>query len=459
MKKAKSKKIKNIYFNEMLAIGLPITLQSIFQASYSLVDQLMVGTLGTVSIAGSGLGAKFSSLAMVTVSAIASVASILIAQYHGAGDERGVNQSFFSCLYIGLLVMLVFLIPSVWIPETIMGIYSSDEQTVKAAGEYLRIIGVSFLPMSVTTIVSAYLRSTEHSKPPMYAGMASMGINILGNYLLIFGHLGCPKLGLAGAAIGTLIARSAECLLLIGFMLWLKWKRGVFLAPPRRLDKSFYKKISVIILPILFNEFNWSIGENLYAVIYGRMGTEALAATTLLNPLMGLFIGMFNGVSAAAGVMVGKRLGNDEKDESIRIAKYLVKIGLIGSAVVATVLFVIAGAYVSLFDIEAQVAILAKRLIYALALVIFAKISNMILAGGVLRSGGNTQYTLVIDLIGTWVFGVPLAFLSACVWKLPIYLVYFILSLEEVVRFIIAIGVFRKGRWMKNLTGSKVTAA
>ena len=111
------------YFREMMEIGLPVTLQCIFQASYGLVDQLMVGRLGTVSIAGSGLGAKFSGLAMVTVSSVAAVASILVAQYHGAGEEEGKSRSFFYCLHIGLLVMLLFLLPSVLVPEKIMGIY------------------------------------------------------------------------------------------------------------------------------------------------------------------------------------------------------------------------------------------------------------------------------------------------------------------------------------------------
>lgn len=443
---------KKEYLREMLTIGLPITLQCIFQASYSLVDQLMVGTLGTVSIAGSGLGAKFSGLVSVTLSAIAAVASILVAQYHGAGDKKGMSRSFFSCLYIGLLVMIAFMIPSVWIPEKIMGIYSTDGTTITLAAGYLRIIGVSFLPMTITTLVSAYLRSAEYSKPPMYAGIVSMGMNIFWNWLLIFGKMGFPKLGLMGAGYGTLIARSVESLILIGVLLWLRYKKEIWLVPEKSIDRAFYKKISVIILPILFNEFNWSIGENIYAVIYGRMGTAALAATTLLNPLMSMFIGMFNGVSTAAGVMVGKRLGNNEQEEGKQIGKYLTQVGLIGSVIVSVILFAIAGGYVQLFEIEPEVAYLSKRMIYALALVIFAKISNMILAGGVIRSGGNTRYTLVIDLIGTWVFGVPLAFISAFVWKLPVYLVYFILSLEEVVRLVIGIFVFKKGKWMQNLT-------
>ena len=440
------------YFKEMMEVGLPVTLQCVFQASYGLVDQLMVGKLGTVSIAGSGLGAKFSGLAMVTVSSVAAVASILVAQYHGAGEEEGKSRSFFYCLYIGLLVMILFLLPSVLVPEKIMGIYSKDLETVALAGKYLQIVGASFFPMTVTLMVSAYLRSSGQSRPPMYAGMLSMGMNVFLNYVFIFGKFGIPVMGLMGAGYGTLAARSVECVVLVMVMGYRKKRGGIYLVSPRSLDMDFLGKISVIVLPILLNEFSWSIGENIYAAVYGRMGTAALAATTLLNPLMGLFIGMFQGVSSAAGVMVGKRLGRNEREDARKVSKYLMKVGFVGSAAVAAILFALAGQYVRLFDIEPEVAGLAQYLVYALALVIFAKISNMILAGGILRSGGNTKYTFVIDCIGTWLFGVPLAYLGAFVWKLPVYWVYFILSQEEVVRLLIAGCVFGREGWMRNLT-------
>ena len=439
------------YYKEMLVIGLPVTLQSIFQASYSLVDQLMVGSLGTVSIAGSGLGAKFSSLVTVTISAIAAVASILIAQYHGNKDKAGVNQSFFSCFYIAMAVMLLFAIPSIFIPDHIMSLYTTDSKTIQMAAGYLRIIAISFLPMTITLLLSSMLRSMEMSRAPMYASILSMGTNILFNYIFIFGKFGMPRLSLIGAGIGTLIARSIEAFILI-CMIFSKKFRNELTLHPVAFHKSFYRKISGMVIPILLNEFLWSFGENIYAAIYGRLGTQSLAAVTLTNPIQAMFIGMFTGVSSAAAVMVGKRLGQDEKEAAYDISKYLVKVGLVGSVMIGCILVFLATPYVALFSIEPEVARLTRYLIYVLAIVLFAKITNMILAGGIIRSGGNTHYTLIIDLIGTWVFGVPLALIAAYVWKLPVYLVYFILSQEEVVRLILGFLVFRKKKWMKNIT-------
>lgn len=444
--------MKKEYMKEILQIGLPITLQSILQASYSMVDQVMVGTLGTLSIAGGGLVGKFSSLAAFTLSSIASVTSILVAQYHGNKDKEGISKSFFSCLYMAMAVMAVFMAACLILPDGILAMYTTDTEMIKAAVPYFIVIAVSFLPMTLTMEFSALLRSIEKSKFPLYAGMAAMLLNVIFNYIFIFGKLGMPKLGLLGAGIGTLLSRSVECLVLLIFILGLCQKQELYLHPVSILKLEQYRKISIIALPLLFNEFSWSVGENIYAAIYGRIGTQAVAAMTLTNPLQGMFIGMFSGVSTAATVMTGKRLGRDEKDEAYSIAKYLGKVGAIGSIIVSVILVAISNLYVGLFEVEPQVLETSKRIIYVLAVYLIVKISNMIIAGGVLRSGGKTQYTLYIDMIGTWIFGVPLGLLGAFVFKWPIEAVYALLSFEEVVRLIITLFIFKKKIWMQNVT-------
>lgn len=442
-----------LYMKEILAIGLPVTLQSIFQASYSFVDQLMVGTLGTVSIAGSGLGGKFSTLVTFTLNAVAAVASVLIAQYHGNKDKNGISKSFYTCSLIAGIVALLFVLPGFLCPEVIMGIYSNEQDVVLVASSYLRIIAISYIPMTATLMLSSLFRSVEKSKYPMYVSVLAIFANVFFNWLLIFGMLGCPRLGMIGAAWGTLISRALEAGILTVILMYKNHKRELEVRVMGLTELSFYKKISVIVFPILLNEFSWSVGENIYAGIYGRLGKEALAAMTLTNPLQGLFIGMFSGLSSAAVVMVGKRLGQDDKDEAFSISKYLIKMGFIGSMIIAAVIVALAPFYVKLYKVEPEVKKLTVYILWALATVIFAKILNMILGGGIIRSGGNTYYTMIIDAIGTWVFGVPLGLLTAFVFHLPIYWVYFILSLEEVVRLIIGFVVFYRKNWMKNVTG------
>lgn len=437
---------------ELFTIALPITAQCIFQSSYNFVDQLMVGQLGTVSIAGSGLSSKFCSLCSVTVSAVAAVASIMIAQYYGSGKKKGVNTSFFTNLYLSFLVALLFMVPSFFLPEKIMGLYTKDQVACLAAAEYLRIISISFLPMTLTMLCSALFRTIEESKIPLYGSILSMGINIVGNYFLIFGIGFFPKMGLKGAAISTLFARMVESLLLLTFLLKKNKEKELSLHPKVQCTRADLKKIFIMVLPILANEFLWSLGENIYAVIYGRLGTNQMAAMTLTNPLQGLFVGLFSGVSSAAVVMVGARLGRDEQEEAYDVSKGLMKIGFFGSLLLGVVLSLAAPFYVRLFNVEQEVKKITVYILFAFSAVLFAKVCNMIIGGGIIRSGGKTNIVLVIDLIGTWIFGIPLGLLSAFVFHLPVYWVYFILSLEEVIRLLISLVVFKKRIWMNNLT-------
>ena len=444
--------MKKNYLKEVLQIGLPITLQSILQASYSLVDQVMVGTLGTVSIAGGGLVGKFSSLVTFTLASVASVTSILVAQYHGSKDKEGISRSFFSCLYMALAVMAIFMAACLLLPDGILAMYTLDEEMITAAVPYFIMIAISFLPMTLTMQFSALLRSIEKSKFPLYAGIAAMFLNVIFNYIFIFGKLGMPRLGLLGAGIGTLLSRGVECLVQLIFIIQLCRKQELYLRPISFFNMEQYRKISVIVLPLLINEFSWSVGENIYAAIYGRIETDAVAAMTLTNPLQGMFIGMFSGVSTAATVMSGKRLGRDEKNEAYSIAKYLAKVGAIGAVIVSFILVAISDWYVGLYEVEPEVAVTTKRIIFVLAVYLIVKISNMVIAGGVLRSGGKTKYTLYIDLMGTWIFGVPLAVLAAFVWKLPIEAVYAVLSFEEVMRLLVGLFILKKKIWMNNVT-------
>ena len=198
-------------------------------------------------------------------------------------------------------------------------------------------------------------------------------------------------------------------------------------------------------------EASWSLGENVYAAIYGRMGTEQSAAMTLTAPIQGLVIGALCGLSQAAGVIVGKRLGGEDYDGAYRAAKRLMVYGAVGASVLCAVVLLTSGAYVEIYQVSRTVKRLTRQILFVYALAAPFKVLNMILGGGILRSGGRTAYVMGIDMLGTWGFGVPLGLLGAFVWRLPIASVYLLLSLEECIRFAISMAVFRRKRWMRRL--------
>ena len=440
---------KDGFFASVCALAIPVALQSMLQASFSIVDQIMIGQLGSVSVAGVGLAGKFASIYSVIVSAVGVVAGIMISQYLGQKNSREVRRSFSVNLLIALGLAGVFTLLCGGFPSQIMGLYTTDVPMGQAAAAYLRIITATFLPIAGATLLSTLLRCMEKAQLPLYASIASAVLNTALNYVLIFGKLGLPAMGANGAAIATVISTWVNFLL----MLVMLGRNGSVLKASGRAGKFNLRQYLSMLLPILVCEFLWSLGENIYAAIYGHMGTEASAAMMLINPIQSLVIGALCGLSQAASVIIGKKLGSREYDDAYRDSWRLIRYGFIGSVILSALVVATSPMYVEIYQVDAAVKLLTRQILTAYALVAPFKVLNMIAGGGIIRSGGKTNYVMFIDMIGTWVFGVPLGLLSAFVWKLPIPYVYFLLSLEECVRFAITVFILRGKRWMQSLEG------
>lgn len=443
-------KEKKEFQKELFQIAIPVTLQCLMQSSFSVVDQLMTGQLGSTSITGIGLGGKFASIYSVMIAAAASVASIMIAQYIGKKDDKETGRSFYTNLAVSLILAAVFTLLSTMIPSRILGLYTNDKTAIQKGVEYLRIYALSFLPVAVTSILSAYLRCVRAAKVPLYAGIFASIANTVLNYILIFGKAGLPAMGVKGAAWASVISQLSGCILTVIFF-FLLYRKNTWKIPFEiSMDKVSMKQYAVILMPLLVCEFFWSLGENVYASIYGHVGTKAFAAMTLTNPLQALVIGALSGVSQSAGVMIGKRLGADDRERAYQDSKRLMYTGFACSILLSVLVFAFKKYYVLIFNVEDDVKQTTRYLLTAYALVAPVKVQNMIL-GGILRSGGKTTFVLWIDIIGTWLFGVPLGLLTAFVFHLPIAAVYFVLSMEECIRLIISLVIFRQKKWMQTL--------
>ncbi len=441
---------KDSFGRTVCNLAIPVSLQSMLQSSFSIVDQIMIGQLGSVSVAGVGLAGKFSSIFSVLVSAVGAIAGIMISQYLGQKNGKEVRRSFFLNLLLAVGFAGVFTVLCLVFPKQIMGLYSQDHDTILSAASYLVIIAGTFLPMAGATLLSTLFRCKEKASLPLYASITAAILNTGLNYVLIFGKCGLPAMGAEGAAIATLVSQIANFLI----MFFLFWKHKDILVGNRggqSMGKFNWSQYAAMLLPILICEFMWSLGENVYAGIYGHLGTESCAAMTLINPVQGLMIGALCGLSQAAGVIVGKMLGNGEYDGAYSASKKLILYGLCGSLLLSVVIILASPYYVEIYQVEESVKLLTRQILLAYAIIAPVKVLNMILGGGIIRSGGKTNYVMLIDLTGTWVFGVPLGLLAAFVFHLSIPYVYFILSLEECIRLGMAFVVFRKKQWMQML--------
>ena len=439
------------FMKTVLSIAIPVALQCMLQSSFSIIDQIMIGQLGSISIAAVGIAGKFSSIYQVVVSAIAVVAGIMIAQYMGKQEQEQVDKSLSVNLTAAILLALGFTAACLGVPELVMGIYTEDTAMCAVAASYLRLIAFTFLPMAGAILLSTMLRCMEKASLPLYASIVAAIVNTGLNYVLIFGKLGFAPMGVDGAAIATVMAQIANFLLIWGAFLKSYRKTGSNFHFSLRLGTEGYRQYLWMLLPILITEFMWSLGENVYASIYGHMGTIACAAMTLTNPIQGLMIGALSGLSQAAGILIGKSLGKKDYDEAYANSKKLIWYGLCGAVILSAMLITTKAFYVDIYAVEAVTKAIASDILLAFALVAPIKVLNMILGGGIVRSGGKTKLIMWIDLMGTWIFGVPLGYLSAFVLNLPIPYVYFILSLEEAVRLLVTVVVFKKKIWMQSL--------
>ena len=440
------------FMKSLCKIAIPVTLQSMLQASFSIIDQIMIGQLGETNISAVGLCGNYSLIFSVVIGAVSTVAGILIAQFVGANDDKEAWCSFDISLICGIIISALFLFASGIFPTQILGLYTNDIRIINTGAVYFQIVAFSYIPMAISTVLSAWLRCKEHATIPFLASLGAVAANTGLNYVLIFGKLGFMPMGIKGAAIATLVSQLLNLLFIfIGFVVCIR-KNGDKPILSLHFRKITLRDYFIMIMPILVSEFLWSLGQNVESAVYGHLSTANLAAYTLTCPIQGLIVGALSGLSAAAGVMVGKRLGKKEYDNAYAESKKIMFAGLIGSLIVSTLLILLAGTYTRFYRVDNLVKELGKTLLIIFALYAPVKVENMILGGGIIRSGGNTRIIMIIDIIGTWCIGIPICLIAAYVFHWGIVGVYTLLTTEEIFRLVVSLVIFKRRKWMISLS-------
>lgn len=441
------------FLASVVGIAVPVGLQSMLQSSFSMIDQLMVGQLGSTAVSAVEVAGRPAFIYSVVLGAAAAITGIMISQYLGMEDRRMADRSLSVNLAAAAALALLFTVLCLLFPGQIVGLYIRDEPAVLAAGQdYLTCILWTYLPMGVSSILAVMVRCLGRAVWPLAAGITSAAVNTGLNYGLIFGHFGFPALGVTGAAMASVIAQLVNMLLMMVIFCLVRLRGHRDFRFSLSLGAGGYRQYLLILLPILATELLWSLGQSMNTFIYGHLERGDLAAMSMTGPIQGLFIGALSGVSQAAGILIGKRLGANEYEKAYQESKKLVWYGVVGSLLLSALLIGLRWAYVPLYKVGPGVQETAAKLLLAFAVLAPVKVANMILGGGVVRSGGKTAYIMVIDVVGTWLVGVPLGLASAFLLRLPVEWVYFILSQEELVRLGMTIVVFRRKGWMNRLS-------
>ncbi|HAL15555.1 MAG TPA: MATE family efflux transporter [Anaerolineaceae bacterium] len=439
------------YYRTLRRLAIPIILQYLISSSMNIIDVAMIGQLGETAVAAVGLSNQAFFIMTLVMFGISSGAAIFSAQYWGQQDITSIRRVLGICLAIATSAAVIFTIIGVVTPGSFLGIFTEDQAVVTLGSRYLRIVGLSYIVTSITYSYSAVLRSTEEVRLPMAISSFAILFKTVLSYLLIFGHLGFPKLGVEGAAIGTLIARYLECIILLIFVYRRKTPAAITPSDLHGYDRIFLKRFFHTVLPVAFNELAWSLGVTVYTVVYARISTEAIVAVNIVFSIENLAFVAFLAISDATGIMIGNQIGAGREDQAFDYGRRSLTIGIIGALMVGVLVYLNINNIIQIYKISAVSLEYTARVMAISASVLWLRVSNMLIIVGILRPGGDTRFGLALDLISLWFIGVPLALITGLWLKLPVYWVYLIVNAEELIKF--GIGLRRVGSrcWINNL--------
>jgi len=440
------------FFKALARIAVPIALQQLVTSSVNLLDVLMVGQMGEVSIASLGLSNQVFFLLTVILFGASSGIAIFSAQFWGKRDVKNIRKVLGIGLSISLVISFLFSVAVLFFPERVLGFYTNDADVIALGSQYLRIVGLCYIPTSISYMFLSVLRSTENVKLPTAVSVFALSMNILLNYMLIFGNFGMPALGVRGAAIGTAVSRTVEFLAMVFFAYRLKTPVAAKISELFDYDWVFFKKILQTSLPALLNEGVWSFGITTYNSIYGHIGTEAIAAVNINSTIESMAFVVFIGMAHASAIMIGNKIGAGNGDVAYEYGQRFIRLGIAGAVITGLMLIFLRTPILSLYNISAESFFYSRRLLLFFSFTLWIRVTNMIIFIGVLRSGGDTRFCLFTETMAVWLVGVPAAFIGANVFHLPVYYVYLLAALEEVTKLTVIFRRFRTRKWINDLT-------
>lgn len=440
------------FWKTTLSLAIPIALQQMLSASFSLIDTLMVGQLGDVPLSATGMAGQWSWLCAMVLFGIASGASVFVSQYWGDKNTRGIRQTVGISTTAGLLVSVLFLVAAAIFPEKIISIFNKKPEIISEGAAYLRLACISYPAMALTNILGGTLRSVERPKLPMaVAGICAVA-NVGLNYLLIFP----AGLGVKGAAIATAISAWLGPVLIFVFSVF---RKNILIAPLREFSFSmsavgeFFKRTT----PVIINETMWGMGTVAYQIIFANMGHEEYAAITIVKTFENFSFCFFMGLCNACCVMTGKAIGAGEIREGIRDTKRFMTILPIVSMIVGAAVILLRSPLVSIFNLGSNISDYtietAKWILVIYSVWIVVRNVPYLTVVGIFRSGGDTTMGMIIEILALWCFSVPMTYLAANVWGLPFLAVYTIMYLcEDIPKTVFFLIYWRSGKWIKPVT-------
>ncbi len=444
------------YVKWVLMVAVPIITQELVGASLHIIDSLMVSGLGDAAYAAVTQANRFTFLFQLFSFGTVSGGAIFMSQYWGAGDIRGMRQSMGISLWAVTALAGLFTLAALAVPQVIISWFLPEGESHAIAIVYLRTVAVSYLLLGVSMVYSMCLKAGEKTYIPLIAGVASIVTNTVLNYAFIYGHFGFARMGVYGAAVATNIAAVVQLVVNLAFAYGKKLPAGATLREMLVHDRDFIKKFVKMVLPVVFNEGLWALGITMYGVYYGSMSDAAVAATGICSNIDSLVWVFIFGMMHATSIIVGKTLGAGKAEEAYLYGKRMIAGAMLAGVLLGGLMILLRAPILTLYTgLSPEVIDKASLILLFGSLTMWFRAFNCINVVGILRSGGDTVFSLILDVGSMWVVGVPLCAVATFVWKLPVEYVYLCTFAEEIVKMVIGIPHFIGRKWINNLTEKK----
>ncbi|MEG1967993.1 MAG: MATE family efflux transporter [Clostridia bacterium] len=434
-------------------VALPMILQQLVAASLHIIDGLMVSGLGDATYSAVTQANRITFMFNLFSFGACTGGAIFLSQFWGARDVKRMRHSMGLCMGFSLLVALVFMGGSILFPRQLMGLFLPQGESFELAVKYLVIVAPGYLFTAIDGVYGITMKAAEKTYIPMLAGLASILTNTVLNYALIFGKFGCPALGVEGAAIATVISTVVSMLINMAFAYGMHLPAGAKPSEWICRDRAFVKRFVKTALPVVFNEGLWATGTTMYSVFYGRMGDASIATMGVCNTINDLVWVVIFAMMNATAIIIGKVLGAGDRVRAYLYAKRMMAGAMASGLLLGLVVILLRWPLVNIFaGLSAEVRDKAQLILILGGLTIWFRAFNTINVVGVLRSGGDTMFSLFLDVGTLWLVGVPATGIAALLLHWPLEYVYLCTFLEEIVKALIGLPHFRKKQWMNVLT-------
>ena len=442
---------KDDFYRQMFKLAIPIIIQNLLSAAVNSSDVVMLNYVGQSAISAVSLAANYSNILFMVYYGLGTGASLLCAQYFGKKNMQAIHAVEGIALRFSLAISALVALAAFTVPQRMLLLFTSDQELIAIGSSYIRIMGITYLCWGVTEIYLAILRSIGRVTISMALNMLAFGLNILLNAVFIFGLLGAPKLGATGVAIATASSRLIQ---LIACVIVSLLSKDVKLNPAYMFirSKTLLNDFIHLSLPALGNDLSWSVAFSMYSVILGHLGTEAVAANSLVTVVRNIGSVFCFAIASAGTILLGRVMGQGELEKSKSYASRMLKMTVVAGAVGGVIVLAVTPFVLRFASLNDTAMHYLKYMLLINSYYIMGSAVNTALIAGVFRAGGDTKFGLICDTIDMWVYAVPLGFFAAFVLKLPVLWVYFLLCTDEFVKWPWVIRHYRKGEWAKNIT-------